>query len=48
MLDVSNGQLESRIPLRNADDDLDHVFKQINDAFSRLAGLKACVRSAPT
>ncbi|NMN71875.1 HAMP domain-containing sensor histidine kinase [Rhizobium sp. 57MFTsu3.2] len=39
MLEVSNGQLESRIPLRNADDDLDHVFKQINDALVRLAGL---------
>ncbi|WP_025659626.1 HAMP domain-containing sensor histidine kinase [Rhizobium sp. IBUN] len=39
MLDVSNGRLESRIPLRNADDDLDHVFKQINNALSRLAGL---------
>ncbi len=39
MLDVSNGRLESRIPLRNADDDLDHVFKQINDALSRLSGL---------
>ncbi len=39
MLDVSNGRLDSRIPLRNADDDLDHVFKQINDALSRLAGL---------
>ncbi|MBB3397385.1 signal transduction histidine kinase [Rhizobium sp. BK060] len=39
MLDVSNGRLDSRIPLRDADDDLDHVFKQINDALSRLAGL---------
>jgi signal transduction histidine kinase len=39
MLDVSHGRLESRIPLRDADDDLDLVFKQINNALSRLAGL---------
>lgn len=39
MLEVSNGRLDSRIPLSNTNDDLDHVFAQINDALARLAGL---------
>lgn len=39
MLDVSNGRLESRIPLKGKSDDLDLVAMQINSALDRLSGL---------
>jgi signal transduction histidine kinase len=39
MLDVSNGRLDARIPLHGANDDLDIVARQINDALERLSGL---------
>ncbi|WP_312406228.1 HAMP domain-containing sensor histidine kinase [Rhizobium sp.] len=39
MIDVSNGRLDARIPLLGADDDLDRVARQINDALDRLARL---------
>ena len=39
MLDVSNGRLESRIPLKRKSDDLDLVAMQINSALDRLSGL---------
>ena len=39
MFDVSNGRLDTRIPLQGRNDDLDLVSMQINSALDRLAGL---------
>jgi signal transduction histidine kinase len=39
MIDVSNGRLETRIPLRGNGDDIDLVSARINDALGRLSGL---------
>jgi len=39
MFDVSNGRLDSRIPLQGRNDDLDVVAMQINSALDRLSGL---------
>lgn len=39
MFDVSNGRLDSRIPLQGRSDDLDRVGMQINSALDRLSGL---------
>lgn len=39
MVDISNGQMHARIPLRGSKDDIDTVSNQINDALDRLAGL---------
>lgn len=39
MIDVSNGQLATRIPIHGRRDDIDEVSMQINQALDRLAGL---------
>jgi signal transduction histidine kinase len=39
MFEVSNGRLDARIPVLAANDDLDVVAGQINDALGRLSGL---------
>jgi signal transduction histidine kinase len=39
MVDVSNGQLATRIPIHGRKDDIDQVSMQINQALDRLAGL---------
>ncbi|MBW6421492.1 HAMP domain-containing histidine kinase [Rhizobium sp. XQZ8] len=39
MIDVSNGQLATRIPLHGRKDDIDEVSMQINQALDRLSGL---------
>ncbi|PZM15045.1 sensor histidine kinase [Rhizobium tubonense] len=37
MFDVSNGQMDARIPLRASKDDIDTVSRQINQALDRLS-----------
>ncbi len=44
MFDVSNGRLDSRIPLHGRNDDLDLVSIQINSALNRLSGLVESMR----
>lgn len=44
MVDVSNGRMRARIPLRGSRDDIDAVSGQINHALERLANLVESMR----
>lgn len=44
MIDVSNGRMRARIPLRGSRDDIDAVSGQINHALERLANLVESMR----